>query len=207
MIINWLHSEELVEYSAAVAFMEEKIPQIAAGTYPETIWLLQHPSLYTAGTSAKAGDLLTPDFPVYHSGRGGQYTYHGPGQLVAYVMINLKKHGLYPNSYVHLLEDWVIRTLALHGIKGEKRCDRIGVWVADSRHPQQENKIAAIGIRVRKGITYHGVAVNICPNLQHFTGIIPCGIREFGVTSLEKLGVNCTVQQFSKLMQEQWLDL
>ncbi len=171
--------------------MEREVEAIAKGLAPERVWLLEHPPLYTAGTSASESDLVMPDrFPVYRSGRGGQYTYHGPGQRVAYVMLDLRRRGQDVRAFVAALEQWLIGVLATFEIKGERREDRVGVWV--SRGPQ-EDKIAAIGIRVRQWVTFHGVSLNVDPDLAHFEGIVPCGVREHGVTSLAHLGVTATM--------------
>ncbi len=167
--------------------MEARVAAIHAGTAPELVWLLEHPPLYTAGTSADAGELLDPGrFPVYRAGRGGRYTYHGPGQRIAYVMLDLARRGDDVHCYVHHLEDWVIQTLAHFGVAGERREGRVGVWVSRGG---AEAKIAAIGVRVRRWVTYHGMALNVTPDLDHYRGIVPCGISEHGVTSLAALGI------------------
>lgn len=188
--IEWRISDSLVPYETALAFMEQRVADISAGTAPECVWLLEHPPTYTAGTSAQAEDLLTPDrFPVYQTGRGGQYTYHGPGQRVGYVMLDLKKRGPDVRGYVRNLEEWLIRTLAAFNVTGERRSDRVGVWVRRPElGPAREDKIAAIGVRVRKWVTFHGVSLNIDPDLEHFSGIVPCGVSAHGVTSLTDLG-------------------
>ena len=189
---EWRIEPGLVDYASAVAFMEARVGAIRAGRAGELVWLLEHPPLYTAGTSAKAGDLLEPErFPVYRSGRGGQYTYHGPGQRVAYVMLDLKRRGPDLRAFVHDLEDWVIRALAHFNVKGERRDGRVGIWVA--RGGGREDKIAAIGVRVRRWVSYHGIAINVEPELEHFGGIVPCGIRGHGVTSLVDLGLPVTI--------------
>jgi lipoyl(octanoyl) transferase len=181
--IEWRLSPEPVAYEAAVAEMEARAEAIFSGLSPELIWLLEHPPLYTAGTSAKAKDLIDPArFPVHASGRGGQYTYHGPGQLVAYVHLDLNKRGRDVRHHVHGLEAWAIAALAAYGIAGERREGRPGIWV---RKRVGEAKIAAIGVRVRRWVTFHGIAVNVCPDLSHFSGIVPCGIADAGVTSIE----------------------
>lgn len=190
--MEWKHSDRPVPYPDAVAFMEARAADIRAGRADETVWLLEHPPLYTAGTSAKAADLLdSRRFPVYETGRGGEYTYHGPGQRVGYVMLDLKRRYA-PEApdlrdYVKKLERWLIATLAHFGVEGGTRDGRIGIWV---NTPTGEAKIAALGIRVRQGVSYHGIALNVNPDLTHFAGIVPCGIREFGVTSLEALGIH-----------------
>ncbi len=192
--LAWLVSDRPVPYPEALARMEARVEAIHDGAAPETVWLLEHPPLYTAGTSAKPGDLLTADrFPVYPTGRGGQYTYHGPGQRIAYVMLDLKRRGPDVRRFVQNLEDWVVATLARFNIEGGRRQDRIGIWVDRSKDkgPGHEDKIAAIGVRVRRWVTFHGIALNVDPTLEHFSGIVPCGIGEpsFGVTSLEDLGI------------------
>ncbi|MGE5548362.1 MAG: lipoyl(octanoyl) transferase LipB [Solirubrobacterales bacterium] len=191
--IEWRISDDFVPYPDALAFMEERVAAIRAGTAPECVWLLEHPPLYTAGTSADPKDLLTPDrFPVYPTGRGGQFTYHGPGQRVAYVMLDLKKRGGDVRGYVRDLEEWIIRTLARFTVRGERRDGRVGIWV--ERGLGREDKIAAIGVRVRHWVTFHGIALNVDPDLSHFSGIVPCGIREHGVTSLWDLGNTPTME-------------
>jgi len=191
--VDWRISDSPVPYPEAVQAMEARVAAIRAGTAREQVWLLEHPPLYTAGTSARPGDLLQPDrFPVYASGRGGQYTYHGPGQRVAYVMLDLKGRQPDLRRFVHDLEEWVIHTLARFNVRGERRDGRIGIWVA--RSGGREDKIAAIGVRVRHWVTYHGIAINLDPELEHFAGIVPCGIESgpdsrFGVTSLYDLGI------------------
>jgi lipoyl(octanoyl) transferase len=175
----------LTPYPEALSRMENEVSLIANGSAAELIWLIEHPSLYTSGTSAKPADLLSPDrFPVYETGRGGQYTYHGPGQRVAYVMLDLRKRGHDVRAFVAGLESVIIQTLAEFDIIGETREDRVGIWV---RHETGEDKIAAIGIRVRHGVTFHGFAINVSPDLSHFDGIVPCGVSGHGVTSFVKL--------------------
>ncbi|TAN67605.1 MAG: lipoyl(octanoyl) transferase LipB [Magnetospirillum sp.] len=193
----WRISDQPVPYPEAVAAMETRVAAIHAGTESELVWLLEHPPLYTAGTSANPADLVDPHrFPVFESGRGGQYTYHGPGQRVAYVMLDLKRRGPDVRAYVHNLEEWLIRTLARFAVKGERRRGRVGIWVDRGSHGGiggHEDKIAAIGVRVRHWVTFHGVAINLDPDLSHFQGIVPCGIREHGVTSLWDLGLTPTM--------------
>ena len=198
-MIEWRVSDGLTDYRDAEAFMEERVAQIAAGTAPECIWLVEHPALYTAGTSADARDLTDPDrFPVFDTKRGGQYTYHGPGQRVIYVMLNVAERGHDVRKFVHDLETWVIATLAEFNLTGLIREGRVGVWVErpdKARHPDgavAEDKIAAIGIRLRKWISFHGISINVEPELEHFSGIVPCGIAEHGVTSLVDLGLPVT---------------
>jgi lipoyl(octanoyl) transferase len=194
--IEWRITDGLVPYDEAVAEMEQRVAAIRDGTAPDLVWLLEHPPLYTAGTSARAEDLLEPQrLPVYRSGRGGQYTYHGPGQRVAYVMLDLNRHGRDVRCHVWRLEEWMIRTLARFDVRGERRDGRVGIWVAGrgGRGDQHEDKIAAIGVRVRHWVSYHGVALNIDPDLDHFRGIVPCGVSERGVTSLARLGVTASM--------------
>lgn len=189
--VEWRVEPGLVDYQPAVAFMEARVAAIAAGDAPELVWLVEHPALYTAGTSAEASDLVDGNrFPVHKTGRGGQYTYHGPGQRVAYVMLNLARRGQDVRRFVAQLEDWLIRTLDAFNVKGERREDRVGVWVRRSdKGANVEDKIAAIGIRVRKWVTYHGISLNVDPDLEHFSGIVPCGVTRHGVTSLVDLGL------------------
>lgn len=199
-MVEWIVSSGLTDYDFAVREMEARAAAIAAGTAEEAIWLVEHPPLYTAGTSARAEDLRQPDrFPVHQTGRGGQYTYHGPGQRVAYVMLNVGARGRDVRRFVHALEDWVIAALAEFGVTGERRADRVGVWVvrperAGPMGGVAEDKIAAIGIRLRKWVSFHGLAVNVEPDLSHFDGIVPCGISGHGVTSLVDLGLPVTME-------------
>ncbi len=193
--IEWRIQPGLTPYMAAVAAMEARVGEIAAGNAAELVWLVEHPCLYTAGTSANPADLIQPDrFPVYKTGRGGQYTYHGPGQRVAYVMMDLNRRGKDVRRFVAQLEQWLITTLDAFNVAGERREDRVGVWV---RRPERaagaEDKIAAIGIRVRKWVTYHGISLNVEPDLEHFSGIVPCGVTQHGVTSLVDLGLPVTM--------------
>lgn len=199
-MVEWLTSHGLVPYEAALAEMEARVARIAGGDADEAVWLLEHPPLYTAGTSAKPADLLTPDrFPVYETRRGGQYTYHGPGQRVAYVMLDLNARGRDVRKFVHQIEDWVIATLAEFNVKGERRAGRVGVWVTRPEKPPmpdgspREDKIAAVGLRIRKWVSFHGISINVEPDLGHFDGIVPCGIAEHGVTSLVDLGLPVTL--------------
>ncbi len=198
--VTWEISDSLVPYPDALRCMDETVDAISAGRSPETVWLLEHPPLYTAGTSAKTDDLVAPDrFPVFKSGRGGQYTYHGPGQRVAYVMLDLRTRGGDVRAYVTALEQWIIDTLDQFNVKGERREDRVGVWV---RRGGREDKIAAIGIRVRHWVTFHGIAINVDPDLKHFEGIVPCGIREHGVTSLVDLGLPVTMHDLDVALKK-----
>ena len=189
--VVWEITEGLIPYQDAMARMDAHVDAIARGTEQERVWLLEHPPLYTAGTSALEDDLVERErFPVFKTGRGGQYTYHGPGQRVAYVMLDLKRRGGDVRAFVAALEQWVIDTLDQFNVKGERREDRVGVWV---RLGAREDKIAAIGIRVRHWVTFHGISINVEPDLTHFGGIVPCGIREHGVTSLVDLGLPVTM--------------
>lgn len=199
-MIEWKQTDGLVPYEEALAFMEARVADISAGTASECIWLLEHPPLYTAGTSAKREDLVAPDrFPVYEARRGGQYTYHGPGQRVVYVMLDVAKRGRDVRCFVRDLERWVINTLAEFNVTGEIREGRVGVWVEREDKPltasgaKTEDKIAAIGIRLRKWVSFHGISINVEPDLEHFSGIVPCGITEHGVTSLVDLGLPVTM--------------
>ncbi len=186
--LEWRIDDRPVDYPKAVAAMEARVAAIRAGRARELVWLLEHPPLYTAGTSARDADLLEPErFPVHRSGRGGQFTYHGPGQRVAYVMLDLKTRGCDVRGFVRDLEDWLIATLVRFNITGARRTDRIGIWV--ERGAGREDKIAAIGVRIRRWVSYHGVALNVEPDLTHFEGIVPCGIQGHGVTSLVELGL------------------
>ena len=191
--IEWKISSDLVGYEDALKVMEERVDAIHKGEAGELVWLLEHPPLYTAGTSADACDLVDPErFPVYDAGRGGQYTYHGPGQRVVYFMLDLNKRGKDVRKFVSNLEELIIDTLTHFQINGERRSDRVGVWV-DLENGQEE-KIAAIGIRIKKWVTFHGIAINVEPDLSHFSGIVPCGIAEHGVTSITALGVPAAME-------------
>ena len=183
---EWKISEGLVPYPEAVAAMEARAEAIAAGAAGEQIWLLEHPPIYTAGTSSSDADLLDARFPVFRTGRGGQFTYHGPGQRVGYVMLDLKQRKPDVRAYVHDLEQWLIETLALFNVKGERREGRVGIWV---QRGMREDKIAALGVRIRRWVTFHGVALNVEPDLSHFSGIVPCGVSQHGITSLADLGI------------------
>ncbi len=201
--VEWAIAEAPVDYQEALAEMDARVAAIAAGRAPERVWLLEHPPLYTAGTSARDGDLIEADrFPVFRSGRGGQFTYHGPGQRVAYVMLDLNRRTPDLRRYVAALEEWLIATLAAFNVRGERREDRVGVWV---RRPDKsalaEDKIAAIGIRVRHWVTFHGISLNVEPDLSHFSGIVPCGVRGQGVTSLVDLGRPVTMPEVDGALQ------
>ena len=198
--VNWAVSEGLVPYLSAEAFMKERAAQIAAGKAPELVWLLEHPPLYTAGTSAQPSDLVAPDrFPVFQTGRGGQYTYHGPGQRVAYLMLDLTARKRDVRALVCTLEDWLIECLAKLGVVGERRDGRVGIWV--DRGNGREDKIAALGIRLHKWVSFHGISINVSPNLDHFDGIVPCGISEHGVTSLKDLGLEDDLDRVDKALR------
>ena len=199
-MVEWRHWDGLVPYDAALTAMETRVAAIAAGTAPEAIWLLEHPPLYTAGTSARPADLTEPDrFPVHEVRRGGQYTYHGPGQRVVYTLLDLNTRGRDVRQFVCGLENWIIATLAEFGVRGERRPGRVGVWVVrPDRAPNpdgsvREDKIAAIGVKLRRWVSFHGLSINLDPDLSHFTGIVPCGIRDHGVTSLVDLGLPVTM--------------
>lgn len=196
-------SDDLVEYPDALQTMEARVADIRRELKPEMIWLLEHPPLYTAGTSAKTADLLNPRFPVFETGRGGEYTYHGPGQRVGYVMLDLKKRQAVPDIklYVWQLEEWIIRALSEFGIKGERRTGRVGIWVANNG---TESKIAALGVRIRHWVSYHGISINVDPDLSHFAGIVPCGIREFGVTSCHDLGIKISMNDLDAALMKHW---
>lgn len=206
--VEWRVLDGLAPYESTLAAMEARVAAIAEGTAPEAIWLLEHPPLYTAGTSAQAADLVQPDrFPVHVAGRGGQYTYHGPGQRVAYVMLDLNKRGRDVRKFVCALEDWVIATLAAFNVKGERRAGRVGVWVArpDRTGPSglpAEDKIAAIGVKLRKWVSFHGISINVEPDLTHFSGIVPCGISDHGVTSLVDLGLPVTMDDLDVALRQ-----
>lgn len=195
--VEWAVSTGYVDYEPAVAAMEARVAAIAAGEAEEVVWLLEHPPLYTAGVSAKDDDLLAPDrFPVHRTGRGGQFTYHGPGQRVAYVMLDLNKRGKDVRAFVHGLEDWIIGALDQFGVEAGMREGRVGVWVERKGAGwSREDKIAAIGVKVRKWVSFHGISLNVEPDLDHFGGIVPCGITEHGVTSLVDLGVLATMDE------------
>ena len=189
--VEWIISSGLVEYPDALKAMDERVDLIQKGNAKELVWLLEHPPLYSAGTSAKPKDLLTPNrFPVFKTGRGGQYTYHGPGQRVVYIMLDLNRRQRDIRAFVFSLETWIINTLAKFNIRGERRSDRIGIWVrrTDLNNSGREDKIGAIGIRIKRWVTLHGISINVSPDLEHFGGIIPCGIGGYGVTSFEDIG-------------------
>ena len=204
--VEWRTSAGLVAYPEALAAMEERVTAIRDHGAPELVWLLEHPPLYTAGTSAAPEELLdAARFPVYAAGRGGRYTYHGPGQRIAYLLLDLKRRGGDIRRYVHLLEELAIRTLAEFGVHGERREGRIGIWV--ELGDGSEAKIGAIGVRVRRWVSYHGLALNLRPDLGHFQGIVPCGISEYGVTSLAALGVRADLADLDAALRRSFADL
>jgi len=203
--VEWRIDDDPVDYADAVTAMEARVAAIVAGRAPEMVWLLEHPPLYTAGTSADPAELVDAErFPVYETGRGGRYTYHGPGQRVGYVMLDLKKRGNDVRRFVSDLEAWLIATLAQFNVIGERREGRVGIWVsrgAPANPASREDKIAAIGVRVRKWVTFHGVSINVEPDLSHFEGIVPCGIDEHGVTSLVDLGITASQPEVDAAMR------
>lgn len=209
---EWLIAPGFTPYEQAVAFMEARADAIAAGEKGELVWLVEHPPLYTAGTSAKDADLRDAQFPVHRAGRGGQFTYHGPGQRVAYVMLDLRKRRQDVRAFVCALEDWIIMTLAAFNVRGERRADRVGVWVQRPDKPRgmdgsmAEDKIAALGIRVRRWVTFHGMSLNVDPELSHFQGIVPCGIADahLGVTSLVDLGIPVTMAEVDGVLRREF---
>ncbi|RBW61852.1 lipoyl(octanoyl) transferase LipB [Ruegeria sp. A3M17] len=207
--MEWKITDGLTDYNDAVAFMEARVAAIAAGEADECVWLLEHPPLYTAGTSARIEDLTDPDrFPVFEAKRGGEYTYHGPGQRVAYVMLDLNKRGKDVRRFVKQLEEWVIAALAEFNVHGEIRDGRVGVWVRRNDKPltasgqPAEDKVAAIGLRLRKWVSFHGISINVEPDLEHFSGIVPCGITEHGVTSLVDLGLPVTLMDVDTALRK-----
>ncbi len=204
---EWVIADGLTPYPEALAAMEAHAAAIHAGTAGERVWLVEHPPTYTAGTSARPEELLETRFPAFAAGRGGQWTYHGPGQRTAYVMLDLHQaHGTVPardvRAYVHGLEEWMIRALWRFNVKGERRAGRVGIWVADT--PVGEAKIGAIGVRVTRWVSWHGIALNLEPELSHFGGIVPCGIPEFGVTSLAQLGIMATMAELDTALMAEW---
>jgi lipoyl(octanoyl) transferase len=202
-MLRWERAPGLVDYPEAVARMEGLVAAISEGRAPETVWLLEHPPLYTAGTSARDEDLIDPHrFPVYRTGRGGQFTYHGPGQRVAYVMLDLNQRAKDLRSFVTGLEQWLIDSLAEFGIEGERRRDRVGVWVARPNTTSGlEDKIAAIGIRIRRWVSFHGVSLNVDPDLSHYGGIVACGVQRHGITSLRALGCEASMDQVDSALK------
>ena len=212
-MVEWISSPDPVPYPAAIDWMEDRVDAILSGRQPECVWLLEHPPMYTAGTGAKATDLLDPRFEVHPTRRGGQYTYHGPGQRIAYVLLDLNLRGRDIRAYVEQLETWVIRTLDTFQIRGHIRDGRVGVWVERPEKPPlangqvHEDKVAAIGVRVRKWVTFHGLAINVEPDLNHYSGIIPCGIADFGVTSLVDLGLPVTMADLDVALRREFTEL
>ena len=204
--VEWTIAEGTVDYDQAVAAMEARVAAIREGTAAERVWLVEHPPLYTAGTSARAADLLAPDqFPVYRTGRGGQYTYHGPGQRVAYLMLDLSRRQPDLRLFVHTLEEWIINTLAAFNVTAGRREGAIGIWVKrPDKGLGRRDKIAAIGIRVRRWVTFHGVALNVDPVLEHFSGIVPCGISGQGVTSLTDLGIPVSMEEVDSVLRREF---
>jgi lipoyl(octanoyl) transferase len=205
--VEWRLSAEPVDYQAAVAEMTARAAAIAAGQAPELVWLLEHPALYTAGTSTRPQDLREARFPVHQTGRGGQATYHGPGQRVGYVMLDLKRRGPDVRRFVIALEEWLVRTLKSFGVQGERREDRIGVWVQrPDKGEAREDKIAAIGIRIQRWVTLHGVSLNVAPELTHFSGIVPCGVSDqrYGITSLADLGVQASMAEVDAALRREF---
>jgi len=204
--VEWRISDDLVDYEAALRQMDKRVQRIIAGEANEQVWLLEHPPIYTAGPRANDQDLITPDrFPVFRTGRGGQHTYHGPGQRVAYVMLDLKRRKQDVRAFVSALEAWLINTLWHYHIRGERREDRVGVWVRrPDRGAKVEDKIAAIGIRMRKWVTFHGISFNVEPELDHFSGIVPCGVSEHGVTSLVDLGIPVTMAENDSVLRAEF---
>jgi len=208
--VEWRVTDGFVEYDATVAAMSARMAAIARGEASELVWLLEHPALYTAGTSARGEDLIEARFPVHNTGRGGQLTYHGPGQRVGYVMLDLKRRTPDVRRFVATLEEWIIRTLAAFDVSGERREDRVGVWVKrPERGDGAEDKIAAIGIRVQRWVTLHGISLNVAPDLSHFSGIVPCGVsdRRYGVTSLRDLGRQVTMEKLDRTLRREFENL
>jgi lipoyl(octanoyl) transferase len=208
--VEWLESSDPVDYQTALAVMTERAAAIARGEACELAWLLEHPALYTTGTSSRPHELIDARFPVYQTGRGGQFTYHGPGQRVAYLMLDLKRRAPDVRRFVATVEEWIIRTLDALGVAGERRDDRIGVWIRrGGRDRDAEDKIAAIGVRVRQWVTLHGVALNIAPDLSHFSGIVPCGISDprYGITSLGALGIKASTAEVDGILRREFVTL
>ncbi len=204
--VEWSISEKPVSYEAAISAMEQRVTRIFEGHAAERVWLLEHPPIYTAGTSSDPSDLVTANrFPIYQTGRGGQYTYHGPGQRVAYVMLDLKRRRPDVRAFVRALEAWIINTLAEFNVRGERRSDRVGVWVRrPEKGPDEEDKVAAIGLRVRRWVSFHGISINVEPDLEHFTGIVPCGVSRHGVTSLVDLGLPVSMAEVDTILRSEF---
>jgi lipoyl(octanoyl) transferase len=205
--VQWSISGDLVPYADAVRSMEERVTAIASGRVLEQVWLLEHPPLYTAGTSAKDCDLLEAQFPVFRSGRGGQFTYHGPGQRVGYVMLDLNRRGRDVRRFVRHLEEWLIIALATLGVRGERRSGRVGIWVPGTGG--REDKIAAIGVRLKQWVSYHGISLNVSPALSHYSGIVPCGVADdgLGVTSLDALGYDISLAEADRALQRAFVEV
>lgn len=213
-MVEWKISDGLTEYPFAMDAMEKRVSGLISGELEEQVWLLEHPSLYTAGTSADSGDLLDHNrFPVFDARRGGEYTYHGPGQRVAYAILDLNQRERDVRKYVWKLEEWIIQTLAQFNVKGERREGRVGVWVVRPDRPPLtdgspvEDKIAAIGVRIRRWVTFHGISINVEPDLEHFSGIVPCGINDYGVTSLVDLGIPATMADVDVALKATFFDI
>lgn len=205
--MEWKVSNQLIDYQQALQFMDQTVAEIINSEAKDVVWLLEHPPIYTAGVSARESDLKDKDFlPVYKTGRGGQYTYHGPGMQIAYVMMNLKKQkfGCDLKKYICNLEQWLINSLDYFGIKGERRAGRVGIWVKTGG---SEAKIAAIGVRVRKWVTFHGISLNLHPNLENFKAIVPCGIADYGVTSMAELGIKPTKEELREVLKDEFIKI
>ncbi len=205
--VEWKIEKRIVAYDKSLAFMQAKIQTIRDRGQADMVWMLEHPPVYTAGVSAKPSDLINPRFPIFETGRGGQYTYHGPGQRVAYLMLDLQKRGPDIKKYVYDLEEWIILALAKFDVKGERREGRVGIWVNMEPYggaQGAESKIAAIGVRVRKWVSFHGLSINVNPDLNHYDGIVPCGLSQYGVTSLQDLGVEATMSDMDEALIETW---
>ncbi len=208
--VEWSISGRPIAYADGISAMEQRIAAIATGDAPELVWLLEHPPLYTSGTSAKPGDFVDSRFPLFQTGRGGQMTYHGPGQRVAYVMLDLKHRGPDVRAYVASLEEWMIQTLAAFNVRGERREDRVGVWVSrPDKGRGHEDKIGAIGVRIKRWVTMHGISLNVEPDLSHFAGIVPCGVSDprFGVTSLADLGLTATMEDVDVALRQTFAEV
>jgi len=209
-MLDWKYTNTLVPYQESLDYMEENVAKIHGKNAPEQVWLLEHPNIYTAGVSANEDDLLDPNQTLIRTGRGGQITYHGPGMRIAYIMLDLKKRNNCDiKKYICNLESWLINSLNAVGVKGERRKGRVGIWVVDKNNPDHENKIAAIGVRVRKWVTYHGIAINVNPDLTKYDAIVPCGIsdQKLGVTSLKKEGIDIALEEFDKILKQEFIKI